>query len=76
VIAEKFETLVAVAALARGLQRGDVGEGGGQQRGIGEFVPDARLDRRSGAALALTLPRFFLAATGSPPASGWGLALA
>ena len=57
-IAEKFETLVTVAALARRFQRGNVGEGGRQQRGIGEFVPDPRLDRRGrrlGADLAALL---------------------
>jgi hypothetical protein len=50
VIAEKFEALVTVTALARGLlQRGNVGEGSGQQGGIGEFVPDPRLKGRGGS---------------------------
>src|ERR1700737_3840713 len=44
VVAEEFETLITVTALARGFQGGDVGEGGGQQRGIGKFGPDPRLD--------------------------------
>src|ERR1700730_7871636 len=45
-VAEEFEALVAVAALARGFQRGDMGKGGGQQSGIGKLVADSRLDRR------------------------------
>jgi hypothetical protein len=39
VIAEKFEALVAVAALARGFQRGDMRERGGQQRGSENLCP-------------------------------------
>src|SRR5882724_6669087 len=66
VVAEKFETLVAVAALARGFQRGNMREGGGQQGGIVQFMPVPRLDRRSrrlGADLAaLFLRRRGLAA--------------
>src|SRR3981081_960155 len=45
VITEEFETLVTVTALARGFQRGYVREGGGQQGGIGKFVPYPRRDR-------------------------------
>src|SRR5882757_1252359 len=44
VIAEKFEALVAIAAAARRFQRRDMGEGGGEQRRIGELMTDARLD--------------------------------
>src|ERR1700716_2720505 len=58
VIAEEFETLVTVTALARRFQRGNVGEGGGEQRSVGKFVPDPRFDRsrgRLGADLALLL---------------------
>src|SRR5712691_11013638 len=63
-VAEKFHTLVTVTTLARGFQRGNMREGRGQQAGIGKFVPDARLDRRSGglgadlAALLLDCRRF------------------
>src|SRR5882724_8371768 len=63
-VAEKFHTLVTVATLARGFQRGNMREGRGQQAGIGKFVPDARLDRRSGGlgadlgALLLDCRRF------------------
>ena len=46
VVAEKFEALVALGAVARGLERGHMRERGGQQRGIAELVADARLDRR------------------------------
>src|SRR6516225_9436882 len=48
VVAEKFEALIALAPLARGFQGGDVGEGGGQQGRVGEFVPDTRLQRGGG----------------------------
>src|SRR6185369_7615091 len=49
VIAEEFQPLIAVGAMAgRGLQGGDMGKGGRQQRGIGKFVADASLDRGSG----------------------------
>src|SRR5882757_3128014 len=44
VIAEKFEALVAIAAAARRFQRRDMGEGGREQRRIGELMTDARLD--------------------------------
>src|SRR6266853_3208846 len=63
-VAKKFHTLVTVTTLARGVQRGDVREGRGQQAGIGKFVPDARLDRRGGGlgadlgALLLDCRRF------------------
>ena len=45
VVAEEFEPLVAVAAVARGFQRGDVGEGGRQQRRVREYMADPRLMR-------------------------------
>src|SRR5882762_3758130 len=48
VVAEKFETLVTVAALARGFQRRNVREGGRKQGRIGKFVPDPRLERGGG----------------------------
>ena len=60
-IAEKFEALVAVGAIPRGLvQRRDMGERGRQQCGIGKFMPDARLDRGGrlpGGGLAALLLR-------------------
>ncbi len=44
VVAEEFQPLVAVSTVAAGgLQRGDMGERGGQQRGIGERIADPRL---------------------------------
>ena len=46
VVAEKFEPLIAVGALARGFQRRDMRERGRQQLWIGELVADARLERR------------------------------
>src|ERR1700692_2946592 len=48
VIAEEFEALITVAALARGFQRGHMRESRGEQGGIGKLVPDARLERRGG----------------------------
>src|SRR5258706_2039378 len=48
VIAEEFETLVTVTALARGFQRGDVREGRRKQGRVGKFVPDPRLERGGG----------------------------
>jgi hypothetical protein len=64
VIAEEFEALVTVAALARGFQRGNMREGRGEQGRIGELVPDACLERRGGrlgadlGALFLSRRRF------------------
>src|SRR5579871_293796 len=46
VIAEEFQALVALASLVRGFERRHVGDGRDQQAGIGELMPDARLDRR------------------------------
>src|SRR5882762_2753417 len=37
VIAEEFQALIALAALARGFERGDVGNGGNQEIGVGEL---------------------------------------
>src|SRR5438552_3481234 len=49
VIAEEFQPLIAVGAMAgRRLQGGDMGKGGRQQRGVRKFVADASLDRGSG----------------------------
>jgi hypothetical protein len=68
VIAEEFQTLVTVAALALGFQRGDMGKGGGEQRRIGKFMPDTRLDRGGGclgADLAALLLRPVAVRSGS-----------
>src|SRR5215470_6398634 len=78
-IAQKLQPLIAFSALARRLERGHVGDGGGQQIGVGELVPDARLDCRGrglagrlagrlvrgtfGAALAAFLLRRLVLAT-------------
>jgi hypothetical protein len=66
VVAEEFQPLIAVGTMAgRGLQRGNMREGGRQQRRIGELVADAPLDRRGrrlGAGLAALLLRRSLAA--------------
>src|ERR1700687_1347364 len=70
VVAEEFETLITVTALAGGFQGGDVGEGGGQQGGIGKFVPDPRLDcscGRLGADLAALFLRRHAFAAGVRP---------
>src|SRR5882724_2804076 len=64
-VAEKFEALVALGAVARRLERRHMGERGRQQRGIAELVADACFDlgrRRFGRDLAaLLLGRGFAA---------------
>ena len=65
-VAEKLEPLVAVAALARGFQRGDVRERRGEQERVGEFVPDARF-QRGRRGLGADLGAIFLSRRGFAP---------
>ena len=48
-IAEKFQPLIAVGAVARSLQRRNMREGRGEQRRIVERITDTLLDRRHGS---------------------------
>src|SRR5882724_9213812 len=59
VIAEEFQALIAFASFARGLERRDVGDGRHQQIGIGEIMPDARLDRQHRGRLGSRLRNRF-----------------
>src|SRR5207237_10661612 len=59
-VAEKFQALVAIAALANGFQRRDVREGGRQQLWIGKLVADPRLDSGCGGSLGGSLGALLL----------------
>jgi hypothetical protein len=58
VVAEKLEPLIAAGAVARALERGNVGERAVEQRGVLEAVADALLERTVAAAAAAA--RLFL----------------
>lgn len=62
-VAEEFEALITVGAIACGLERRNVGEGRREQRRIGKRVADPLFDR-SRSRLCGSLPRGFLTATG------------
>ncbi len=58
-IAEKFQPLIAAGAVARALERGNMGERAIEQRGIGETIADAGLERaRAALAAARRFARF------------------
>ena len=67
-IAEEFEPLIAAAAIARALERGNMGKRAIEQRGVLEAIADALLKRTIAAATAAA--RVLLCFDAAPVAIG------